>query len=155
MDGERFFGIDGDVSTQLAPWILKRRGLPLATPIFRLEKSFRFHSDIAGGVILVEDGFESDLASIPQFAWSIFMKPDDPRIELGAWVHDVIYRTCGDITLENGHHVKLSRKQADQILCFEAMKDLLATPFQIHAVYQSLRRLGIAWKGDGFLERFS
>ena len=136
----RFFDIDGDVSVQLAPWVLREMGQPL---------------NIAGGVIVVEQGYVSDLASIPQFAWSIFMASDDPRIELGAWVHDLIYGSIGQIKLEDGRRVTLSRKQADNILVYEAMADLLATPAQQFAVYQTLRRLGPAWSNVSFLERFT
>ncbi len=44
------------------------------------EMPLRFRSDIAGGVIVVPLGYDSDLASIPQFAWSIFMASDSIRI---------------------------------------------------------------------------
>jgi len=151
----RFFDIDGDVSIQLAPWQLKARGGPISTALFVLQVPIRFRSDIAGGVIVVPVGYVSDLASIPQFAWSVFMASDDPRIELGGWVHDVLYQYHGAITLEDGTKVLLTRRQADNILAHEAMPDLSATSGQCTAVYQALRRFGFAWPGDSFFERFT
>jgi hypothetical protein len=151
----RFFDIDGDVSLQLAPWALKRDNLPPHEAWFVLREPLRFRSDIAGGVIVVPQDFRSDLASIPQFAWSIFMRADDPRIELGAWVHDLLYRENGVIKLEDGTPKKISRKQADQILCNEAMADLWASSAQRWTVYQALRRFGKPWKGDSWTERFT
>jgi len=151
----RFFDIDGDVSTQLAPWVLQNQGRPVNTARFDLRVPIRFHSDIAGGVIVVSLPYQSDLASIPQFAWSIFMKPDDPRIELGGWVHDYLYDREGNIKLEGGENVLLSRKDADRILTEEAMPDLFATSFQCVTVYHALRKFGKGWKNDSFWERFN
>ena len=151
----RFFDIDGDVSIQLAPWKLAAQNRPIKVARFILQIPLRFRNDIAGGVIVVPQGYDSDLASIPQFAWSIFMASDDPRIELGGWVHDLLYQNHGVITLENGNQTSLSRKQADTILAYEAMPDLDATGAQSFAVYQALRRFGQGWPGDSFLERFS
>ncbi len=151
----RFLDVSGDVSLQLAPWQLEAQGKPVKTALFVLQLPLRFLSDIAGGVIVVPKGYTSDLASIPQFAWSIFMASDDPRIELGGWVHDVLYQYRGVVTLESGRKTALSRKQADTILTYEAMPDLLATGLQCTAVYQALRRFGQSWEGDSFWERFS
>jgi hypothetical protein len=83
----RFFDIDDDVSTELAPWRLQQQNKPLKIALFLLQVPLRFRSGIADGVIVVPQNYLSDLASIPQFAWSIFMASDDPRIELGARVH--------------------------------------------------------------------
>lgn len=134
----RFGEIDGDLSTQLAPWECRRIGRPV-TALFRLEREIQFRSDIAGAVT-VPVGYLSDLASIPQFAWSIFMASDDPRIELGGWVHDVLYEKKGKV---NG--LSLTRQQCDHILAYEAMKELGATEFQQHAVYYALRWFGDRW----------
>lgn len=151
----RFFDIDGDISTELAPWKLLALGKPVKTALFQLRVPLRFRSDLASGVIVVPQDYLSDLASIPQFAWSIFMATDDPRIELGAWVHDLLYQNHGVVTLEDGRQTKLSRKDADAILAHEAMPDLLADSFQCGAVYQALRKFGQSWPGDSFWERFS
>ena len=151
----RFFDIDGDVSIQLAPWRLIEQNQPVNIARFILKVPLRFRSDIAGGVIVVPLGYDSDLASIPQFAWSIFMASDDPRIELGGWVHDLLYQNRGVVPLENGSTTNLSRKQCDTILAYEAMPDLSATAIQCSAVYQALRRFGQGWPGASFWERFT
>jgi Protein of unknown function (DUF1353) len=151
----RFFDVDGDVSLQWSPWQLQQQGKPAKVARFKLRVQLRFRSDIAGGVIVVPPDYDSDLASIPQFAWSIFMASDDPRIELGGWVHDLLYQNHGAVALEDGRQTALSRKQCDTILAYEAMPDLLATTAQCFAVYQALRRFGQGWPGDPFWERFS
>lgn len=150
----RFFDIPGDVSTQLAPWELKRLGYPINLAQYRLEKRLRFRSDIAGGVLVVREGRVSDLASIPRPVWSI-MPPTDPRIALGAWFHDECYKKHGILTLECGRVVLLTRKQADQILAYEAMPELHAEPWRQHAVYHALRRFAKKWPQDSLLEKFT
>lgn len=146
----RFFDVDGAVSTQLAPWALMRlawdgKPVPRGLAIFRLEQALRFRSDVAGGVIVVPAGMLSDLASIPEAAWAVFMSPDDPRIALGAWVHDRLYASEGLITLEDGRAITLSRQQADAILAHEAMVDLGASFFDRATVYDALRCFGTPW----------
>jgi len=151
----RFFNIEGDVSIQLAPWKLETENKPIKIARFVLQIPVRFRSDIAGGIIVVPRGYDSDLASIPQFAWSIFMASDDPRIELGGWVHDLLYQHHGVVTLEDGSQTSLTRKQADTILAYEAMPDLMASGFQCSVVYHALRRFGQGWPDDPFWERFT
>jgi hypothetical protein len=146
----RFFDVDGDVSTELAPWKLRELNQPVKTALFQLQVQLRFRTDIAKGIIVVPQNYLSDLASIPQFAWSIFMADDDPRIELGAWIHDLLYQNHGVVTLEDGSQTNLSRKDADAILAHEAMPELSATSFQCGAVYRSLRMFGERWPGDLF-----
>ncbi len=146
----RFFDIDGDVSTELAPWKLRELNRPVKPALFQLRVPLRFRSGIADGIIVVPHNYLSDLASIPQFAWSVFMASDDPRIELGAWIHDLLYQNHGAITLEDGSRTNLSRKDADAILTREAMPELSATSFQCAAVYRALRMFGRRWPGDPF-----
>jgi hypothetical protein len=141
----RFYDTPGDVSMQLSPWELKARGF--VNPkhaIFLLQKEIRFRSDIAfGGDIVVPPGFLSDLASIPRVAWSLFMAPDDPRIELGGWVHDFLYANVGDVFIENVKVAHpLTRDECDRILAFEAMAELGASKFQQYGVYLMLRLFG-------------
>ena len=151
----RFFDIPGDVSMQLSPWEARRRGLDWTKGWYELQRQLRMRSDIAGGVMIIQPTFVSDLASIPKPVWSLFMGPNDPRIALGAWFHDECYRKQGDIILECGRNVRLSRKQSDQILCFEAMPDLHASKWRQDAVYQALRRFGHSWQTDHWTERLS
>jgi len=73
-----------------------------------------------------------------------------PRIELGAWIHDLLYQNCGVVTLEDGSRTNLSRKDSDAILAREAMPDLSATGLQCAAVYRALRMFGQRWPGDPF-----
>lgn len=146
----RFFNVDGVVATQLAPWALARilwddKTVPPGLAIFRMEQVLRFKSDIAGGVLVLPVGTLSDLASIPEAAWAVFMSPDDPRIAMGAWVHDLLYQKEGLVTLEDGRQITLSRQQADAILAHEAMVDLGASPFECAAVYDALRCFGTRW----------
>jgi Protein of unknown function (DUF1353) len=149
----RFFDIEGDVSTQLAPWKLKAMGYPVDHAQYKLKEKLRMRSDIAGGVLVVYPGRISDLASIPRPVWSI-MPPTDPRIALGAWFHDELYKCLGSVMLECGKIVHLTRKQSDQILAFEAMPDLMADRWQQHAVYQAVLRFAKPWPGESFLYRF-
>jgi hypothetical protein len=142
----RFFDVEGDVSTQLAPWQLRELGRA-GTALFRLEVPLRFRSDVAGGVIVVPAGLLSDLASIPRVAWNV-MPPDDPRIALGAWVHDLLYQNEGIVTLEDGRVVTLTREQADQVLAHEAMPELGANAAEREVVYAALRCFGFRWASE-------
>ena len=139
---------------QLAPWEARKRGLDWTKAWHELRKSLRYRSNILGGVLMLYPGKVSDLASIPKFAWSIFLKPDDPRIALGAWFHDELYRCKGKVRLECGKQVIVTRKAADHILAFESMPELMATNYEQHAVYQALRRFGQRWPGESIVERF-
>lgn len=141
----RFFDIKGDKSTQLAPWQLKERGYTAGSAIFVLEEPLRMVSSIAKGTLVVPAGFESDLASIPSWAYSIFMSSDDPRIELASWFHDLLYKNKGVVILESGDKTALTREQSDAILCFEGMYALGASTYQRSAVYLALRAFGDRW----------
>jgi hypothetical protein len=138
----RFYDIEGDVSTQIAPWESVRLGLDPSVSMFRLERALRFRSDIAGGDIIVPVGFTSDLASIPQIAWSVFADPDAPFIELGSWPHDYLYTNRGRV---NGRTI--TRDGCDHILAFEAMPELGAKRWQQNAVYLVLRYRGASHWG--------
>jgi Protein of unknown function (DUF1353) len=132
----RFYNSKGDMSTQFSPWELKRLGfVNMGHAVFKLEKEIRFYSDVAGGDIVVPVGFWSDLASIPQIAWSIFLPPDAPVVELGGWVHDWLYSTLG----QSSNNLNLTRKQCDYILAYESMPELGASKFQQYVVYYALR----------------
>lgn len=145
----RFFNIAEFCLAELMPATLKAMGYRGRVALFKLRVAdLEFRSDIAGGIISVLVGYLTDLASIPGFAWFLFMAPDDPRISAGAVVHDKLYESMGHITLKNGRSVVLTRKQCDQILAFEAMADLGATKLQQWCVYLALRWFGDRWK-DG------
>ena|ERR1700749_3277829 len=148
----RFFDIEGDTSLQLAPWQLITIGKPLDIALFKLTIPLRFRSDIAGGVIVVPEGYISDLASIPRALWGLF-SPDDARISLGAWVHDLLYQNKGVVFLEetrdeSGTRIQqtnLTREACDRILAYEAMPELMADKFHQDTVYAALRMFGNRW----------
>ena len=133
MKTDRFFNSVGDVSRQLR-YSGKVALYPLMEPI-------NFYSDIADTTIVVPIGFVSDLATIPQFLQFVFMKSDDPRIAMGAWVHDYIYYLKGNIEYMD-HNVQLTKSQCDKILAYEAMVTLGATKLQSHLVYYALMLFG-------------
>jgi hypothetical protein len=143
---------DGDLCTQLAPWTIATmqwdgKPVPSGKALYRLEAALRFESDVAAGVIVVPKGFVSDMASIPRPAWAL-MDPDDPRIALGAWVHDLLYQNEGVITLEDGAARTLTRAQADHILAYEAMPDLGADAYICCTVYNALHYFGERWTNE-------
>jgi hypothetical protein len=143
----RFFDIPFIVSRELMPWEAKRRGLPMTTGQFEMvaqEPRVRLRSDIAGGVLELETGQVSDLASIPSIVQWFVMDCDDQRIAPGAWFHDELYKRGGRVPVydTDGTFIKiarLTRQQCDQILCDEAMPDLFASRLDRWKVYRGLR----------------
>ena len=146
----RFQNIPWFCLAELMPDELRKRGIRERAANFLLQGAMRFYSDIAGGFIAVPDQYLTDLASIPAFAWGFFLAPDDPRISAGAVIHDWLYQNMGKVQLDGFGNVvtELSRKKCDQILAFEAMKDLGATWLQQWCVYLALRWFGDRWE-DG------
>jgi hypothetical protein len=145
----RFYNIPFIACRELMPWEIKRRELPEGVGLYELETSFRFRSDIAGGIIEIDAGEISDLASIPLTLQKWVMSGDDPRIAGGGWVHDKLYREGGRISVfdEDGTFIKvarLTREQCDKILCDEAMVDLGASRLDRWKVYRGL------WVGGRF-----
>ena len=85
------------------------------------------------GVIRVPAGFKTDLASIPQFLWSVL--PPVGRYDRAAVVHDYLYRFNG-----------CTRKEADDVL-FEAMAVLGVRATQRWTIYAGVRAGGwLPWK---------
>ena len=126
------------------PWESKARGLPTDTGQFELAQRIKLRSDIAGGVLILEMGQVSDLASIPSLLEWATMNSDDQRISGGAWFHDFLYRNGGVVTVYNENEtpmftVTLTRSQCDCILCDEAMPDLSASWFDRVKVKTGLR----------------
>lgn len=154
----RFFDIPFIPSRELMPWESAKRGLSTTDGFFELSEKIRFRSDIAGGDLILEPPFVSNLASIPgSLGW--FMASDDQRISGGAWFHDYLYSNQGIVSVYDANDnilkiATLHRYECDQILAFEAMPDLGANKLQCQTVYQTLRRFGDQWKGQSFSERF-
>jgi len=139
----RFFDIAFIPSRELMPWEAEKRGLSVTTGLFELAQMIRLRSDIAGGVIELDAGFISDLASIPGLLEWLTMATDDQRISGGSWFHDYLYQNGGRCPIydESGAFIKivqLTRKQCDQILCYEAMPDLGASKADCWKVYTGL-----------------
>lgn len=75
---------------------------------WRVAKAFTFYSD-TGLTVVVEKGFETDLASVPQVFRSVVGK-------IGYWsqpsvIHDLLYKNHRE-----GKDVKITRLQADNML---------------------------------------
>lgn len=166
----RFFDAEGYTATALAPWTPEALAQP-GVSLFKLRDPIYLRSDILGGVLRIEPGYVSDLASIPKEMWAI-MSPDDVRIALGAWPHDKLYGNRGAVTVYDiahpsewtptlvGRTVKVSRKDSDAVLAFECMKDLvipgrnaILSEIDWNGVYHVLRRFGNGWPGDPIAER--
>ena len=56
----RFFNIPAIACRELMPWEISRQALPAKQAWFELIGRLRFRSDIAGGVILVPDAYQSN-----------------------------------------------------------------------------------------------
>lgn len=114
------------------PWECAKRGLDSKVGQFELAEKIRMRSDIAGGVLILEAGRVSDLASIPSALEWVAMNTDDQRIAAGAWFHDYLYENGGRVPVydEAGNlkaSIQLARRQCDAILCEEAMPELGAS----------------------------
>ena len=120
----------GDLSIQLCPQALLSFNKPINKALYLLKEQIVFESDTVG-TITVPVGFISDLATIPKPLHPLFMCSDDPRIALGAWVHDYLYA-----------NKLFTRQQCDYILAYECMPCLLAKPWHCFTVYWALRIFG-------------
>ena len=102
----------------------------------RLKDSFAFISDQYRTYICVDEGFETDFASVPKFLhW--FIGPTDTNIREAAVVHDFIYSRMA---------YRFTRQEADNILV-EGMEVLGASWFKRKAVYAAVRVFGASHWG--------
>lgn len=85
-----------------------------------------------GDTVHIEEGYETDFATIPQVFWSLGLSPDGPYAQ-AAVVHDKIY----------GNHQFL-RERCDQILR-EAALDLHTPVWKADAIYAGVRIGGRFW----------
>lgn len=85
-------------------------------------------------------GFVTDFASIPRGLWNVF-PPATSKFSKAAVVHDLLYKR-GYIERAK-HHVKLSRKECDDIL-MEAMDVAGCSWLTRHVIYAGVRVGG--WK---------
>lgn len=70
-----------------------------------------FQSAQLGKVVIVPRGFQTDLASIPRFLWSIFPKTD--RWDSAAVVHDAGY--AGALTDIDGNRIAVTKQESDRL----------------------------------------
>lgn len=87
----------------------------------------------SGDVIQVPAGYTTDLASIPQFAWSLGFSPAGPWAK-AAVVHDYLYTLTGK--LPDGRIYK--RAQADKILD-QAMASLGVPAWRRSIIWAAVR----------------
>lgn len=88
--------------------------------------------------IVVPDGFETDLASVPRFFWILIPHADKHIVE-GSIIHDYMY---------SGNTAVTKRSQADRILR-QACKDMGAPAWYCWVVWAGVRiGGGSAWKAD-------
>lgn len=91
----------------------------------------------------VPQGFVTDLASIPQEAWSLGLRPEG-RYAYAALIHDYLYWT---------QDPSRSREEADKIFLF-AMEDWKVPIAEREAFYRVLRLAGgSAWNKNADLKR--
>lgn len=115
--------------------------------LFRMAFPLRYLSDIAGGIIDVEEGFITDLASIPVIFTIVVPKRgpwDGPCV-----LHDKMYFHNGiiPVTAQDGHRfaARFTRKQCDDIL-LEAMTALGVPDLSRQEIYLGVRLGGqSAW----------
>ena len=91
--------------------------IPPAYVLYKTTIDFEYHvgSEDSGEVITIEEGFITDGASIPKFAWSVIGGPMG-KYAAAAVVHDYLYKVQS-----------YTRKKADLIF-YEAMQ-VLKVPF--------------------------
>lgn len=104
----------------------------------------------SGETIIVPAGAETDLASIPSFAWSIGFPPDGPWLK-AAIVHDFLYRSRGacvhDGRVWRTRLEPYDRKESDRVLK-EAMAVLGVGGFERAVIYNAVRLGGAKGWGD-------
>ncbi len=97
---------------------------------FTLIQSLTYVSAVFGGTIVVPQGFQTDLASIPQILENIL--PRVGRYDKAAVVHDFLYQTA---------YKNVSRWEADYILN-EAMRVCGVEHWKRWAIYYGVRMGG-------------
>lgn len=89
----------------------------------------------SGVTIIVPEGFETDLASVPGWLWWLFPR-DDPQYAAAAVLHDWLYRWKHPASFE-----KFDRRTADAIF-LEAMVVLGVDFWRAFAMFVGVRIFG-------------
>lgn len=76
-----------------------------------LTDDLHFQSKALNRIVIAPRGFQTDLASIPRFLWSIFPKVD--KYDGAATIHDAGY--AGALVDTAGERFAVTKKQADQL----------------------------------------
>lgn len=71
----------------------------------------QFASESLHQIVIAPRGFQTDLASIPRFLWSIFPKVD--KWDQAATIHDAAY--AGALVDSVGERVPVTKAQADRL----------------------------------------
>lgn len=109
-----------------------------------LTKPVAYRPSNGTDAIAVPQGFTTDLASIPRFAWSL-LPPDGPWLK-AAVIHDFLYKTCGKgvwLGYPRGFTRDgiYSRAEADWILR-DAMKDRGVDVVRRNIIWAAVRVFG-------------
>lgn len=108
---------------------------------YLLLDDFKYHvgSDNSNEIIVVPNGFVTDFASVPRFAWSIV--PPTGKIKPAALVHDYLYSKRG----KYAPNQRYTRKKCDKIF-LEIMNVVGMNWFERHTAYRAVRMFGwIPW----------
>ena len=123
-------------------WVLSR-ALTYKNPDIDEDALERIGVEIKGSKIIVGEGFETDLASVPRVCWA-FIAPWD--VARAAIIHDLLYKRIRQYRGAGGNDKKViseAKKAADDVFHM-AMKD--AAPsianWKIASAYHSVRMFG-------------
>ena len=123
-------------------WVLSR-ALTYKNPDIDEDALERIGVEIKGSKIIVGEGFETDLASVPRICWA-FIAPWD--VARAAIIHDLLYKRIRQYRGAGGNDKKViseAKKAADDVFHM-AMKD--AAPsianWKIASAYHSVRMFG-------------
>jgi len=123
-------------------WVLSR-ALTYKNPDIDEDALERIGVEIKGSKIIVGEGFETDLASVPRICWA-FIAPWD--VARAAIIHDLLYKRIRQYRGAGGDDKKViseAKKAADDVFHM-AMKD--AAPsianWKIASAYHSVRMFG-------------
>ncbi len=110
---------------------------------YKLRSAYQYRT-LAGQVIVLPAGFETDGVSAPQVTWSFIGLPPDGYYRAAGVVHDYLYTLLGKIS---NRTLAYSRKECDNIL-LEILTRLDVPWLKRKAAYLAVRLFGAThWKG--------
>lgn len=113
--------------------------------IWVVSRKFRYYIGFEGSkeFIDVEEGEETDFATIPRIFWAIL--PPDGAYSQAAVVHDKICRLEGKFYDSNGTLIKYYSPEKASKIFKEAMEVLKVPKLIINIMYQAVLRFGPKW----------